>query len=71
MEIFAEEGAWQLDQYKNMQLKTIDFTSGYPDRKRFIMVIREGAEGERILLEPDQRIVDAVRQIYPSKVFIK
>ena len=71
MEIFAEEGAWQLDQYKNMTLKTLDFTSGYPDRRRFVMVIREGGEGLKVLLEPDQKIVDAIKQIYPSKVFVK
>ncbi|MBR2186528.1 MAG: hypothetical protein IJ857_04245 [Lachnospiraceae bacterium] len=71
MEIFAEEGAWQFDQYKNMTLKTVDFTSGYPDRRRFVMVIREGGEGLKVLLEPDQKIVDAIKQIYPSKVFVK
>ena len=71
MEIFAEEGAWQLDQYKNMALKTVDFTSGYPDRRRFVMVIREGGDGFKVLLEQDQNIVDAVKQIYPSKVFVK
>ena len=71
MEIFAEEGAWQFDQYKNMTLKTLDFTSGYPDRRRFVMVIREGGEGLKVLLEPDQKIVDAIKQIYPSKVFVK
>ena len=71
MEIFAEEGAWQLDQYKNMTLKTLDFTSGYPDRRRFVMVIREPGEGLKVLLESDQKIVDAVKQIYPSKVFVK
>lgn len=71
MEIFAEEGARQFDQYKNMTLKTLDFTSGYPDRRRFVMVIREGGEGLKVLLEPDQKIVDAIKQIYPSKVFVK
>ncbi len=71
MDIFAEEGARQLDNYKNMQLKTKDFTSGYPDRRRFVMVIHDGEERERVLLEPDEKIVDAVKLIYPSKVFFK
>lgn len=71
MEIFAEEGAYQLDQYNNNSYKCVDFSSGYPGRRVFIMVIRDNEDKKKVRLEPDQRIVDAIRQLYPSKVFFK
>jgi len=67
MEVFAEEGSEKLSAYKNRDLVTRDFSSGYPDRKRYVMIINSGKETEKVILEPDVRIVDAVRSIYPSK----
>ncbi|MBR1914459.1 MAG: hypothetical protein IJ827_06525, partial [Lachnospiraceae bacterium] len=37
MEIFAEEGAWQLDEFKNMKTVDRDFTSGMPERSVWIL----------------------------------
>lgn len=68
MEVFAEEGSDKLSGYKNRNLTTRDFSSGYPDRKRYVMIVSAGKELEKVILEPDQRIVDAVKMIYPSKV---
>ncbi|MBQ7724910.1 MAG: hypothetical protein IJT63_04790 [Lachnospiraceae bacterium] len=68
MEIFAAEGADRLSEYKNRNLRTRDFSSGYPDRKRYVMIINSGKEMEKVILEPDERIVDAVKAVYPSKV---
>ena len=68
MEIFAVEGADRLSEYKNRNLRTRDFSSGYPDRKRYVMIINSGKEMEKVILEPDERIVDAVKAVYPSNV---
>lgn len=68
MEVFAEEGSDKLSAYKNRDLVTRDFSSGYPDRKRYVMIVSSGKELEKVILEPDQRIVDAVKAVYPSKV---
>ena len=70
MEIFAEEGAYQLDQYKNIE-KTIDFSSGEKDVRRFIMVLRNSNASEKLILEADDELVNAIRNVYPSKVFLK
>ncbi len=71
MEIYAEEGAHQLDNYKNNAAKVLDFSSGYPDRRRFILMIRDENGLKKVILEPDKRITDAIKQVYPSKVFVK
>ncbi|MCR5527462.1 MAG: hypothetical protein K6F39_08800 [Lachnospiraceae bacterium] len=70
MELFAEEGAYQLDQYKNIE-NVHDFSSGEKDARRFIMVLRNSNASEKLILEASDELVDAIRNVYPSKVFLK
>lgn len=70
MELLAAEGSPALDSYKNIQGKTRDFSSGYTDRKRYIMVYQGNSGAEKVILEPDQKILDAVKMIYPSKTVL-
>ena len=71
MEIFAEEGAYVLREYDNTSARVRDFSSRDPRARRFILFIREGEELQKVVLEPDQRITDAIKHLYPSKVFFK
>lgn len=71
MEIFAAEGAWQLDEYKNMQTVNRDFSSGEEDAKIWILIVHNGQSIDRVRLEPDEDMVKAIRQVYPRKVFDK
>jgi len=71
MELFAREGASVLENYRDKALKVRDFSSRDPGAGRFILVIREGEELQKIILEPDQKITDAIKHLYPSKVFFK
>lgn len=69
MEIFAPVNSWHLDNYKNRQFKTTDYSSGVagqPDR-RYAMIYN----GERkILFEPSQEMVKAMQAVAPRKVFL-
>lgn len=69
MEIFAPVNSWHLDNYKNRQFKTTDYSSGVagqPDR-RYAMIYN----GERkILFEPNQEMVKAMQAVAPRKVFL-
>ncbi|MBQ7584515.1 MAG: hypothetical protein IJT24_07870 [Lachnospiraceae bacterium] len=69
MEIFAEEGAWQLDEYKNAQTVNKDFTSGEDGVKAWILIVRTGQALERVRLEPDGEMIKAVKSVFPRKVF--
>ena len=71
MEIFAAEGAWQLDEYKNMQTVNRDFTSGEEGREAWIMIVHNGQAADRVRLEPDEEMIKAIRSVYPRKVFDK
>lgn len=70
MEIFAREGSFQLDEFKNRQMTTKDYTSGEKDAVRYIMVINDGNECKRICLEPNEEMVNAIKNQFPRKVFI-
>lgn len=71
MEILAEEGAPVLDNYRDQAFKIRDFSSRDLKERHFVMVIRDGKNMQKVIFEPDQRIIDAVKHLYPSKVFFK
>ena len=71
MEIFAEEGAYQLDDYKNMKVVSKDYSSGIPDRKRWVMIVRRDSDVERIILEPNEEMIAAFKNQFPGKTFSK
>lgn len=69
MEIFAKEGVYQLDEFKNRQMTTKDFTSGNKDAVRYVMIINDEKESVRVYLEPNDALINAVRNQFPRKVF--
>lgn len=68
MEIFAPVKSYHLDNYKNRQVKTLDFSIGEelkPD-KRYACYY-EG--GQKLLFSPSEEMVKAMRMVAPRKVF--
>ena len=69
MEIFAPVNSWHLDNYKNRQFKTTDYSSGVagqPDRRYAMIYNCE----RKILFEPNQEMVKAMQAVAPRKVFL-
>lgn len=68
MEVLAPIQSYHLDEYKNKNYKTVDYSSGVaaqPD-KRYVMYFN----GEqKVILEPDAKMVKAIQNIAPRKVF--
>ena len=71
MEIFAEEGAYQLDDFKNLKTVEKDYTSREKDKDIWIMLIHQGKDIERLRLEPSEQLINAFRNQYPRKTFKK
>ncbi len=71
MEIFAEEGSDRLDQYKNLQVRERDFTSHFENRPVWVLIVRNGEDVERVLLEPDEKLIHAMKSHFPHKTFAK
>ena len=69
MEIFAEEGAWQLDEFKSLQTVDKDYTSGDEGVRPWILIVHNGSAIDRVRLEPDAELIKAIKSVYPRKVF--
>lgn len=68
MEIFAPLNSHRLDSYRNAGGKVIDYSSGIaaqPER-RYMMVCNGNT---KVILEPNEELIRAVRNIAPRKVF--
>ena len=69
MEILAPIKSWHLDDFKNRQLKTIDYGSGVEKQPdiRYVMIYN----GEkRVIFEPNTEMVKAIQSVAPRKVFL-
>lgn len=69
MEIMAPFHSYQLDNYKNRQVKIKDYSIGEelkPDLR--YAVYYEG--GEKLILSPSEEMVKAIRSVAPRKVFM-
>ncbi len=68
MEILAPMNSYRLDGYKNRKVKTVDYSSGVagqPDT-RYVMYY----EGDlKIIFEPNAKMVHAIKNVAPRKVF--
>ncbi len=71
MEIFAEEGSARLDDYKNMKTVDRDYSSRVEGRPRWVMIVRDDKDVQRLYLEPSEDFVKAVRNQFPQKTFSK
>ena len=68
MEILAPINSWHLDNYKNRNVKPVDYSGGesaQPD-KRYVMYY-EG--GMKVILSPSEELVKALKSAAPRKVF--
>lgn len=68
MEIFAPINSWHLDNFKNRNVKTVDYSIGQelkPDG-RYAMYY-EG--GMKVILSPSEDMVKALKNVSPRKVF--
>ncbi len=68
MEILAPINSHRLDSYRNVNAKTLDYSSGIaaqPDRR--YMLVYSG--GVKVILEPNEAMVKAVQSVAPRKVY--
>lgn len=70
-DIIAPEKSHRLDYYNGSgKLKVQDFSSGNPDHKRFTVIIRDKGETVKVIIEPDEKMAQELKNSAPSKVFL-
>lgn len=68
MEVFAPVNSYHLDNYKNRQVKVVDYSSGKEKQPEARYAFFYDG-GQKIILEPSPAFVKAVQNIAPRKVF--
>lgn len=70
MEIMAPVDSHRMDyQNHNTNLKVLDFSSGNPSHKRYAMIVAGEKEVYKVLLEPDNELLENIEKSCPRKVF--
>jgi hypothetical protein len=61
----------RMDYYNgNTKIKVIDYSSGNDEHARYAVIGRKDNELCKFIIEPDERILTAMQQTAPSKVFL-
>lgn len=66
MELLAPEGAPELNQYGNA--RTVNYSSGMPDAKRYVLVTAENGQVTKLVFEPGDTIIEGIFMLAPRKV---
>ncbi len=70
-DLAAPLNSHRMDYYNgNQKMKVLDFSSGNSEHKRFGIIIRLDGELCKIILEPDEKLAQAMKNSAPSKVFL-
>jgi hypothetical protein len=70
-EIVAPLHSHRMDYYNgNTRMKVVDYSSGNDEHRRFAVVGRKDNELCKYIIEPDDRMIQAMQQCAPSKVFL-
>ena len=69
MEILAPVKSYHLDDYKNRQVKTFDYSCGVEKKPETRYCMYYNGE-KKLILEPNEAMVKAIKNIAPRKVFM-
>lgn len=70
VQMVAPADSYVLKDYVNQDTKEKDFTSGRKNAKVYALVYRKGAESLKILFEPNEKMLNAMRRAFPRKLLI-
>ena len=70
-DLAAPLNSHRMDYYNgNQKMKVLDFSSGNPEHKRYGVITRLDGDTCKIILEPDEKLAQAMKNSVPSKVFL-
>lgn len=71
MEIMAYAGHDKLGTYDRMNCKTYNYASGFNPDKEYIVYLNNNSEMVKLVFEPNEKMVEAIRKIDSRKVFVR
>lgn len=70
IQVVAPADSYVLKDYEKQGMKVKDFSSGRKDAKVYALMYQKGAENFKVLIEPNERMIGAMRRSFPRKVVI-
>lgn len=71
IDVIAPEGSYALDAFKNDNYKKMDFSSGIADHKKYVIYGNYKNEKVCVLFEPNEKMLQDMRNSSPRKVNLK
>ena len=68
LEMLAPASSYHLDEFKNRNYKTADYSSRKAEHEQDVYVMYIGGK-DKVVFEPSQEMIKAIRNIAPRKVF--
>ena len=68
IQIVAPSDSYMLKDYEKTGMKVKDCTSGRNESKTYALIYQQGADCVKILFEPDEKILRALRHSVPGKL---
>lgn len=70
-DLVAPLNSHRLDYYNgNQKMKVIDYSSGNKEHRRFAVITRDQNDSCKIIIEPDERMEQMIKNCAPGKVFL-
>lgn len=69
IQLIAPEHSDRLKEFENQVKKIADFTSGDRNAVRYVFIYTKSGTGEKVLFEPDDKMLRCFKQMAPRKVY--
>lgn len=69
IQVIAPEHSGRIKDYDHQVKKVSDYTSGNQGAARYAFFYTKSGEGEKVLFEPDEKMMRCFRQMAPGKTF--
>ncbi|MDO5519247.1 MAG: DUF6106 family protein [bacterium] len=60
-EVVAQNGSHALDEWSNKQLKEVDYTSHVKGKDHYVIIVHKDKELLKILFEPNEKMIECMR----------
>ena len=70
VQFVAPSDSYMLKDYENAHTKLADYSSGRKDGKVYAMIYQKGSESRKVLFEPNEKMINAMRRAYLRKMVV-
>ncbi len=70
VQFVAPADSYMLKDYETSNSKVMDCTSGRKDGKVYAMIYQKGGDNKKVLFEPNEKMINAMRRAYLRKMVV-